>query len=130
MSNKIEQTYPHSHKLEVRKERNGRLRCLVCPNLPLLDTFPMFLAHREGKRHQQALKEFKRKIQQNATNKRKHCTKKPITPTSQSNKLVQKTFVPISPISTTKQQKTLTEISNSYQTYHVTKYLNFLSIFN
>jgi len=50
-------------KFEVKKESNGKLRCLVCPSLPSLDTFEMFLVHKEGKKHQAALVDFRKKIQ-------------------------------------------------------------------
>ncbi|KAL6076882.1 Dynein heavy chain, variant 3 [Balamuthia mandrillaris] len=54
------------NKGEVRKDRNGRYVCLVCPTNPLLDTMAMFYIHQKGRKHQEARRQklLKNKQQQ------------------------------------------------------------------
>ena len=57
---------------EVRKEKNGKLVCLICPHYPQLDTIEMFIAHRKGKKHKEALNQQQKKTcHNNAASKQK-----------------------------------------------------------
>lgn len=44
-----------------RRLSNGQIACLVCPHRPVLDTFPMFIIHRQGKKHEAAALEQEKK---------------------------------------------------------------------
>ena len=62
-NNRIQDTITNdSTKYEVKREKNGKLRCLVCPSYPSLDTFPAFLGHRNGRKHQHSLISFREKL--------------------------------------------------------------------